>query len=79
MGGGASEFLRRMNEQNERIAAREAAEASPTGGVDPIREQRMTERREKGQLRARPHPSKRPRRAKPVWDTVYTGGATDEI
>ena len=80
MGGGASDFLRRMNEQNDRIAAREAEKASPAGGVDPIREERMAERREKGQLRARPHPSKRPRKAKPVWDTVYLGVADgDEL
>lgn len=71
MGGGASDFLRRMNEQNERIAAREEQKTSPTGGEDPIRLQREQERREKwGQLRAREHPSKRPRRARPVWDTV---------
>lgn len=74
MGGGAADFLRRMNEQNDRIAAREAEEqAKKTAlGSDPIREQRMQERRERlGQLRARPHPSKRPRKAKPVWDTVH--------
>jgi hypothetical protein len=73
MGGGASDFLRRMNEQNDRMVAREAEEKAKTKmiGTDPIRTQRMEERRERlGQLRARPHSSKRPRHASPVWDTL---------
>lgn len=61
-----------MNAQNDRIAARKTEEASPIGGEDPIRLQRMAELREKydGKLRAREHPSKRPKRARPVWDTI---------
>lgn len=57
-------FLRLMNEENERIAARlareeEAAQKALRG--DPVRNQMMAEKREKwGQLRAIAHPSKRP-------------------
>lgn len=76
MGGGASDFLRRMNEFNDRIAAKEAKEVSPTGGEDPIRLQRMKERRERfGQLRAREHPSRRPRR---VIGNVFGHVRTEE-
>jgi hypothetical protein len=64
--GGASNFLKLLNEQNERIAARKEAEeeAKKKAGSDPVRLQRDAERRERlGQLRAREHSSKRPRRS----------------
>lgn len=57
-------FLRLMNEQNERIAEREAQEEAAKQKAlqgDPVRNQMMAEKREKwGILRAREHPSKRP-------------------
>lgn len=59
-------FLRMMHEQNARIAAQEAKKEEESG-VDPIREQREKERREKwGQLRAREKPSRRPRQVRSV-------------
>lgn len=63
--GSTSDFLRLLNEQNERIAARKAAEEEEQQklGSDPVRLQRDKERRERlGQLRAREHSGKRPRR-----------------
>lgn len=52
-------FLETLQRQNERIAAQQAA-AAKEPALDPIREERDQERREKyGQLRAREHPSKR--------------------
>lgn len=63
--GSAAEFLKSLNEQNDRIAARLAAEeAEKQGiGVDPIRVQRDQERRTRlGQLRAREHSGKRPKK-----------------
>lgn len=63
--GSAAEFLKLLNEQNDRIAARKAEEAKKQRTeVDPVRIQRDKERRERlGQLRAREHSSKRPIRA----------------
>lgn len=64
--GSAAEFLKLLNEQNDRIAARLAAEEVKKQGigVDPIRVQRDQERRSRlGQLRAREHSSRRPVRA----------------
>lgn len=62
-------FLRWLNEQNDKIAAKEAK--PPEGvGVDPIREQREAERRERlGQLRAREHSgrARRGRKARNVF------------
>jgi hypothetical protein len=71
----AAKFLQQLNEQNERIAARKAAEeeAKKKAGADPVRLQRDAERRERlGQLRAREHSSKRPRRS---WGSPW--GYTD--
>jgi hypothetical protein len=61
-----SNFLRLMHEANKRIAEHEAKKTEPKEtGTDPIREQRQAERRERwGQLRAREHPSRRPKRAR---------------
>ena len=76
MAGGAADFLRRLNEQNQRIADRQAAEekAKDEGGIDQIQLKRDQERRERwGQLRARPHPSKRNKHASPVWDSLPDG------
>lgn len=64
--GGASNFLKLLNEQNERIAARKAVEEEERQklGSDEVRLQRDRERRDRlGQLRAREHTSKRPRRS----------------
>lgn len=56
--GSTEDFLRLLNEQNVRLAAR-ATQAET--GVDPVWLQKDQERREKwGQLRAREHPSHRP-------------------
>jgi hypothetical protein len=69
--GSTSDFLRLMNEANDRIAAREAEESAPKFGEDPVRLQRDRERREKlGQLRAREHPGKRPMRVRSVFGYV---------
>jgi hypothetical protein len=67
-------FLRILNEQNARIAARESGKAPPEPDVDPIREQRQQERRDKwGQLRAREKSGKRPHKARSVFPRVdYT-------
>lgn len=68
--GSAARFLRLMNEQNDRIAARKAEEEAEKQmrGEDQVREQRMQERRERlGQLRAREHSSKRPMRARHLF------------
>lgn len=63
-------FLRRLNEQNAAIAAREAKK-SP--GEDPVRLQREKDRREKwGELRAREHPGKRPKQVRNVFGHVMT-------
>lgn len=63
-------FLRLMNEENARIAAREAALLKEVP-VDPVREQKDKERREKwGQLRAREHSSKRPMEVRSVFGHV---------
>lgn len=65
------EFLRVLNAQNDRLAAMKTEEQAPVHGVDEMRLQRNQERREKwGKLRARPRPSRRPRRARSRWDTV---------
>lgn len=64
-------FLRILNEQNARIAALEADRAQQKADVDPIREQRQQERRDKlGQLRAREKQGKRPHRARSVFPRV---------
>lgn len=65
-------FLRILNEQNARIAAREADKTpEPELDVDPIREQRQQERRDKwGQLRAREKSGKRPHKARSVFPRV---------
>lgn len=70
--GSVADFLRRMNEQNDRLAAKAAEEAAPPEiGEDPIRLQREAERREKwGTLRAREHTSKRPHQARTIWGYV---------
>lgn len=58
-------FLRLMNERNNRIAADEPEVLPPS--LDPIREQRQADRREKlGQLRARTHSGKRPQRVRSI-------------
>lgn len=63
-------FLRLMNAQNERIAARETGKAKEPN-VDPIREQRQEERRDKwGTLRARSKPGNRPHKARNVFPYV---------
>lgn len=63
-------FLRILNEQNARIAAREAGK-TPEPDIDPIREQRQQERRDKlGQLRARQKSGNRPHRARSVFPRV---------
>lgn len=68
MAGGAADFLRIMNEQNDRMAARQVEKEAD---VDQIQLQRDRERREKwGRLRARPHQGKRQKRASPSWDTI---------
>jgi hypothetical protein len=67
--GSATDFLARLNEQNERIAARKAEEEKKASERTPdeVRLQRDQERRDKwGQLRAREHPSKRPMRARTI-------------
>jgi len=67
--GSTEDFLRLLNEQNTAIAARE--ELSIDIPPDLVREQREKERRERwGQLRAREHPSKRPRQARNVFGYV---------
>jgi hypothetical protein len=74
--GSAADFLARLNEQNERIAARKAEEEEKASQRTPdeVRLQRDQERREKwGQLRAREHPSKRPRRASTISDGSHIG------
>jgi hypothetical protein len=65
-------FLEIINRQAEGVAAREAEKVQPQGvGLDPIREQRDQERREKlGELRAREKPGKRPHRARSVFPRV---------
>jgi hypothetical protein len=68
--GSTEDFLRLLNEQNTAIAAREA-ELLKDIPVDPVRVQKDQERREKwGQLRAREHPSKRPKQAHSVFGYV---------
>jgi hypothetical protein len=63
MGKDTESFLRMLEEQNARIAAREAEAEAQKPKPDELRLQRDAERREKwGQLRAREKPSKRPRR-----------------
>lgn len=68
MAGNTADFFQFINEQNNRIAAREAEEeARKKAGVDEIQLQRDQERRAKwGQLRAREHPSKRPNRGRVI-------------
>lgn len=67
-------FLRRMNEQNERIAAQDTVERTPATTRDPIREQRQAERREKlGQLRARTHSGKRVQKISNVLPHINLG------
>lgn len=71
-------FLRLLEEQNARIAARKAKEEEEeqARGEDQVRIQKDQERRERlGQLRAREHPSKRPRRA---FGSVFNPGSTGE-
>lgn len=59
-------FLEILEAQNRRVAAREVKAAEEA--VDPIREQREQERRDKwGQLRAREKPGKRPHRARSIF------------
>jgi hypothetical protein len=75
-------FLRLMNEQNERIAAREAAEKREVEeviGRDNIRETRMEEHREKWDhhLRARPRTRNRPRSARIIRGHMENPGAED--
>lgn len=68
--GDTARFLQLLNEQNERIAARIAQEQKEeeSRGEDPIRLARMQERRDRlGQLRAREHTSKRPKRATHIF------------
>lgn len=69
-----AKFLRLMNEANNRIAAREAEEKKLEEARQPdqVRLQRDAERREKagGPLRAREHPSKRPRQVRNVFGGV---------
>lgn len=76
--GSAADFLRLLNEQNERIAARKAREEEEARarGLDQVRLQKDQERRERlGQLRAREHSSKRPRRA---FGSVFNPGGVNE-
>lgn len=69
-GRDTAEFLRIMNERNAAIAAREAAKPHEPD-VDPIREKRQQERRDKwGQLRAREKPGKRVHKARNVFPRV---------
>ena len=71
-------FLQLLNQQNERIAARIAEEKAEKQrrGEDPIRVQRMNERRDKmGSLRAREHSSKRPLRARHLFKSRMPGGS----
>lgn len=64
-------FLRLLNEQNARIAADMAAEEKAKLGVDPIREQRDAERREKfGTLRAREKSRSKTRRVRNVFGSI---------
>lgn len=67
-------FLEILNRQNEAIAAREAAKVKAAEeAVDPVREQREQERRDKwGQLRAREKPGNRPHRARSVFGYTNT-------
>jgi hypothetical protein len=66
--GSTDDFLRLINEQNERIVAREVEKEA---SIDQVRLQRDQERRERwGQLRAREHPNKRPKQVHPVFGHV---------
>lgn len=69
------EFLRLMNETNDVIAARASeAKIASQVGVDPIREQREADRREKfGQLRARPRPKKKTQHARSAFGGIWLG------
>jgi hypothetical protein len=65
-------FLARMNARNESIAAREVeAKIQSQRGVDPVREARDAERRERlGQLRARPKPKKKLRHVRSTFGHI---------
>lgn len=65
-------FLRKLNEQNAAIAARQALLDAAIPTPDEIRLKREAERREKwGQLRAREHASRRPVRVRHVFPHIY--------
>jgi len=72
MDNSTERFIELLEAQNRRLAAQAAREAEqPEAKPDPIRLQREEERREKwGTLRAREQPSKRPHRARNVFDYV---------
>lgn len=79
--GDTSSFFQFINDQNERMLAREAAEERKVKeeiGTDEIREDRMAEYREKwdGDLRARPRRRGRSKRVSPKWDTLSDGGGS---
>jgi len=68
-------FLRLMNERNNRIAASKTEEVvKHEEEIDKTRVERMDEYREKWDhnLRARPHTRSRVTRARSKWDTVGT-------
>lgn len=75
--GDTESFLRLLNEQNKAIAARDAALLVEVP-VDPVRQQKEQERREKwGQLRAREHPGSRPFEVRSVFGhTNMNGGSS---
>lgn len=71
-------FFQLMQEQNDQIRARVEAERAKTKseqvGMDETRLRTDAERRERlGKLRARPHPSKRPRSGRPVLGYMEMG------